>query len=178
MKNKKVIIVISIVVLVIIGLLILQVNNINKNNQNNNKNKTVTPSKDNMNGNAEIDYKEGTKLSLDYDYIEFDIKGNNTEDIIYDINIKKIDGNIEDNKIKFTLMKKTNNSEFITVVDSKNYEDITSYYRMYIDVLPKGGNKIHTYRLSMKVDNKDKNTKANVEIKVNGNVTANYKPIG
>ena len=175
MKNKKVIIVVCIVVLVIVGLLILQIHNINKKNING---KIVTPLKDNIPGDAEIDYKEGTKLNLNYDFIEFDIKGNNTEDIIYDINIKKIDGNIEDNKIKFTLMKKTNNSDFITVVDSKNYDSIKEYYRMYIDVLPKGGNVTHTYRLSMKVDNKDNNTKAEVEVKVNGNVTANYKPIG
>ena len=30
----------------------------------------------------------------------------------------------------------------------------------------------------MKVDNLDNNSYANVEIKVNGNVTANYKAIG
>ena len=175
MKDKKnIIIVISIVVLVIVGLLVLQVNNINKNTKEING-KTVTPVKQKINEDVEIDYKEGVKLNNNDKYIEFDIIGNNKEDIIYDINIKKIDGNIEDNKIKFTLMKKVNEGEFITVVDNKSFNNIQSYYRMYIDVLPKESNAKHTYRLSMEVES---NKTVNIEVKVNGNVTANYKAIG
>lgn len=174
MKNKKNIIIVSIVVLVVVGLLILQVININ-NKPKNKDGKIVTPVKEKITDDVEINYKEGIKLNSKDSYIEFDINGNNKEDVIYDINIKKIDGKIEDNKLKFTLMKKVNDGEYITVVDNMSYNNLKEYYRMYIDVLPKDNNIIHTYRLSMK---EDSNIDVNIEIKVNGNVIAKYKAIG
>ena len=176
MKDKKNIIIISIVVLVIVLLVILAIVNI-KNGTIVINNKKATPVKETINNDVEIDYKEGIYLSSKDEYLEFELSGNSKENIVYDINIKKknISG-IKDKDIKFTLMKKVNNSDFITVIDNKNYDDLSEYYRMYIDVMPKGDNIKHIYRLYMKIDNK--NIDANIEVKVNGNVTSKYKAIG
>ena len=169
MKNKKVIIVVIIVVLVIAGLTILQVNNINNKNVNNKKGKIE---KENIIDSVSVDYKEGKILNSKDKYIEFDVIGNNnSEDVVYDINIKS--KNVIDSKdFSFTLEKKINDGNYVKVVNNKSYNDITNFYRMYIDVMPKNSNT-HTYKLSI-----DTNKDVDIEVKVNGNIVTNYKPIG
>ena len=182
MKKKIIIISVVVFVLVIVSILILQIYNINNRTKIING-KVVTSTTDIIADNIKVDYKEGVFLTDEFDYIEFDIKGNNSENVIYDVNIKRgkdVENKtrVADNKITFTLLKKVNDNDFITVVDNVRYKDLSNFFKIYMDILPKNKDVVHTYRLLMKIDNKDSNSYANVEVRVNGNVNTKYKSIG
>ena len=174
MKNRKNIIIISIIVIVIITLLIFQINRF-KGTNNRSKNSV----KETIASNVEVDYKSGNEVTINAKdkekQIEFEIEGNITENVVYDINIKT-NSNIKSENIKFSLKKKVNDSEFIEIVEEKSFDILKKYYRIYIDVLPKESNIKHTYRLYYNVINYNDDIKLN--IKVNGNVVSEYKAIG
>jgi len=98
-------------------------------------------------------------------YFEFTVDGKNTNtkyDIIYDVTLNKGDNHqtrterLNDKFLKFTLMeKKSGESEWTTVVDAKNYSDLSSGIRVWKDTIEKNtmSEVVHTYRLYMWIDN-------------------------
>jgi len=137
--------------------------------------KTGTSNSKQIVGDIYMHYTESNQLTIEnampsttYDptkYFEFTIDGKNTNtkyDIIYDVTLNRGDNHqtrtekLDDKFLKFTLMeKKTGESEWTTVVDSKSYNDLSSGIRVWVDNISKNQTTeiTHTYRLYMWIDN-------------------------